>query len=102
MKVFSKRNEGFTCENCGQEIFPHPSSSRDHCNYCLYSKHVDINPGDRQNDCQGLLEPIGMRRKYQKDQIVYRCVKCKQLAYNVIAPDDDNNMIVVLSGEAWS
>ena len=35
-------------------------SCRNHCPNCLYSKHVDKNPGDRQEDCHGMLEPIGI------------------------------------------
>ena len=28
-----------------------------HCPRCLYSKHVDINPGDRAEQCDGMMEP---------------------------------------------
>ena len=51
MKRFNELDEGFICENCGKEVTPAGYTSRDHCPYCLYSKHVDINPGDRQNTC---------------------------------------------------
>jgi DNA-directed RNA polymerase subunit RPC12/RpoP len=35
-------NESFTCENCGKEIEKHPEgSARNHCPYCLSSKHLD-------------------------------------------------------------
>ena len=59
MKKFNMIDESFVCENCGKEIKPLEYSARDHCNYCLYSKHVDIFPGDRANNCKGLLKPIG-------------------------------------------
>jgi len=40
-------------------------TARDHCPYCLYSKHLDIFPGDRKNECKGLMKPIGyMKKKY--------------------------------------
>ena len=55
MKLFSKNDDSFTCEHCKKEVKPLNYTSRDHCPYCLYSKHVDINPGDRSNECKGLL-----------------------------------------------
>ena len=69
MKVFNELDEGFICENCGKNVNKLVYSSRDHCPYCLYSKHVDINPGDRANKCEGLLKPIGIE-KY-KDRYYY-------------------------------
>ena len=47
MKLFSKKDESFVCENCKKEVEVLNYTSRDHCPFCLYSKHVDINPGDR-------------------------------------------------------
>ena len=66
MKKFNELDEGFICENCNKEVSPLRYSSRDHCPFCLYSKHVDINPGDRNNTCKGLLKPIGIE-KYNGD-----------------------------------
>ena len=66
MKQFTKRDESFICENCGKEVGELGYTSRDHCPHCLYSKHVDINPGDRLNTCKGLLKPIGIE-KFKKD-----------------------------------
>ena len=62
MKKFYKSDESFICENCGKEVEKLNYTSRDHCPYCLYSKHVDINPGDRMNTCKGLLKPIGIEK----------------------------------------
>ena len=55
MKNFTKRDESFVCENCGMEVEKLVYSSRDHCPYCLCSKHVDKLPGDRAEDCKGIL-----------------------------------------------
>ena len=60
MKKFTMRDENFICENCGMEVTKLNYTARDHCPYCLYSKHVDINPGDRMNACKGLLKPVGI------------------------------------------
>ena len=62
MKLFSMKDEEFVCEHCGNNVSKLNYTARDHCNYCLCSKHVDINPGDRQNTCKGLLVPIGIEK----------------------------------------
>ena len=98
---FVRNNEAFTCIACGQEVPPHASSSRDHCNHCLTGQHVDINPGDRLNDCRGVMEPIGLQTKSGKTKIVYRCRKCHEQVFNVVAPDDDQALITELVGMPW-
>lgn len=95
--MFVKRNEEFTCVNCGKYVKLHPSSSRDHCNYCLFGLHVDIDPGDRANACKGVLEPIGLRKKKGKKQIIYRCQNCRSIIYCIPAPDDSVESIIELT-----
>lgn len=97
MKRFNELDEGFICENCNKEVKPLRYSSRDHCPYCLYSKHVDINPGDRLNPCKGLLKPIEIEKYKDTYKIVYKCNKCKELHKNIIAKDDDMNEIIKIS-----
>ena len=45
MKKFNMIDESFICENCGKKVTKLGYTARDHCPYCLYSKHLDINPG---------------------------------------------------------
>ena len=90
-------NEDFICENCGQFVNKSKYTARDHCPYCLYSKHVDINPGDRLNDCKGLLEPIGIEKFKDTYKIIYRCQKCHQNHKNIIHDDDNMDLIIKLS-----
>lgn len=99
MKKFTMRDEEFICENCGKNVSTLEYSARDHCPYCLYSKHVDINPGDRANDCCGLLKPIAIEKFKDTFKIVYKCTKCNQIHKNVIANDDDMNLIIELTKE---
>ena len=47
MRKFTEIDEEFICENCGKTVEKLGYTCRNHCNYCLYSKHVDINPGDQ-------------------------------------------------------
>ena len=97
MKKFTMRDENFICEYCGNEVTKLNYTARDHCPYCLYSKHVDINPGDRLNNCLGLLEPIGIEKFKDTYKIIYKCSKCNELHKNIIANDDDMNLIIELS-----
>ena len=62
MKKFSKLDESFICEYCNKKVEKLNYTSRDHCPFCLFSKHVDILPGDRSNTCKGLLKPISVEK----------------------------------------
>lgn len=97
LKRFTVRNEKFICENCGKKVEPLSYTSRDHCPNCLYSKHVDINPGDRMNDCQGLLIPEKIEKFKNTFKIIYKCDKCKEIHKNIIANDDNMDLIIELS-----
>ena len=84
-----KENTGFTCENCGREVRPLDNGSyRNHCPFCLFSKHADRRPGDRRETCGGLMEPVGIRYKAGKGlQIIHRCVLCGAERVNKVAAD---------------
>ena len=97
MKQFTMRDEEFVCENCGKIVLPLGYTARDHCPFCLYSKHVDIMPGDRNNSCLGLLEPIGIEKFRDTYKIIYRCIKCGKLHKNIMANDDDMGIIINIS-----
>lgn len=97
MKRFLENDEEFICENCGKKVDKLVYSSRDHCPHCLYSKHVDILPGDRMNSCKGLLEPISIEKFKDTYKIVYKCVKCNEIHKNIIAKDDNYDEIIKLS-----
>ena len=90
-------DENFICENCNKYVEKLKYTARDHCPYCLYSKHVDINPGDRLNTCKGMLKPIKIEKFKDTYKIIYECEKCKKLHKNIMANDDDMNIIIELS-----
>lgn len=87
-------DENFICENCNKTVDKLNYTARDHCPHCLFSKHVDIMPGDRSNNCQGLLEPIDIEKFKDTYKIIYKCQKCKQIHKNIISTDDDFDMIL--------
>ena len=84
-------------ENCNKKVTKLNYTARDHCPFCLYSKHVDINPGDRQNKCLGLLKPIGIEKYKNTYKIIYKCSKCNELHKNIMAIDDDFDKIIEIS-----
>lgn len=104
IKRFRVINEGFICGNCGRKVHPTTCGTpRNHCPFCLYSMHVDINVGDRANPCRGLMKPIGILRDSKKGEIaVHKCTKCykktrsKVIKRGDIEPDD-YDIIVELS-----
>ena len=100
-KRFVKNDQGFVCEKCGKSVEPLKYTSRDHCPNCLYSKHVDIYPGDRANHCKGLLVPIGLEINQKGYVIVYKCEKCGNMKKNKSANDDNYELIIQLSTKRW-
>ena len=92
--MFVKNDDEFICKNCGSQVKKLGYTSRDHCNSCLYSLHVDISPGDRLNPCKGLLKPINVIVTGKKEQIEYICTKCGQRVKNIIATDDNKDEIL--------
>lgn len=82
-------NTGFRCGNCGRDVVPLTNGSyRNHCPFCLYSRHVDIRPGDRRSGCRGLMEPVGTAYKSGKGlQVVHQCLRCGSVRVNRVAAD---------------
>ncbi len=101
MKRFNMIDEGFMCEQCGKNVTKLEYTARDHCPYCLYSKHVDINPGDRLNECKGLLRPIDIEKYKDTYKIIYKCNKCGETHKNIMAKDDNIDLIIELSKKDW-
>lgn len=101
MKKFNMIDEEFICENCGKKVMKLGYTARDHCPYCLYSKHVDINPGDRSSECKGLLKPIDIEKYKDTYKIIYKCQKCGQTHKNIMANDDDMDLIIELTKKDW-
>lgn len=90
--IFIPRQEPFICEHCGRKVLPLSEGSyRNHCPYCLYSKHVDdAGPGDRKSACEGLMVPVNLDQRQKKGWlIIHRCEKCGKTVVNKAAPDDD-------------
>lgn len=92
---FKKVKENFTCENCGEGI--DGDGYTNHCPHCLYSKHVDVNPGDRANVCCGLMEPVGTEEKEGEWRVVQKCVKCGEVRKNKLSMTDNFDHLVQIA-----
>lgn len=93
--LFTKKDSGFTCENCRKEVPPLGYSSRNHCPFCLASLHVDILPGDRECECHGVMLPSAVAPDPQKEYIItHRCTKCGKEQKNRSAKDDDRSLLI--------
>lgn len=98
---FIAKNDPFACGHCGKKVEPikYGGSYRNHCFFCLWSKHVDGPiPGDRVEPCQGLMEPVSVfTRRTGEYVLVNRCTKCGFERFNRIAGDDDFDLVTKLS-----
>lgn len=86
-RKFQRTVEDFTCENCGQGVTG--SGYTNHCPTCLWSKHVDMQPGDRAEDCGGMMEPVGVEEKSGKYRLLHRCAICGAQKWNNAAKEDN-------------
>jgi len=94
-KKFTRKIENFVCENCEEKV--RGRGYTNHCPRCLWSKHVDINPGDRQCICKGAMRPL--RAYYAKGRwkIVHVCEKCNHEGEIFADQQDDIDEIMKLS-----
>ena len=102
-KRFTKIDCSFTCANCGRQVEPMGSSSRNHCPFCLCSLHVDINPGDRANECGGIMRPIRSEPDAKHGFIIiHKCDKCGEIrrnraALNARTQNDNRSLLIKLT-----
>ena len=85
-----RTNHGFVCEHCGFSVLPLKEGGfRNHCPRCLWSKHVDLVPGDRLSSCGGLMVPVALESDAKRGwMIVHQCIRCGFRRRNRTALDD--------------
>lgn len=86
-KIFQKRMEDFVCEQCEFPVVG--DGYTNHCPRCLYSKHVDIHPGDRLASCGGLMEPVSCIRERGQEKLLQRCKRCGFERNNKVQREDN-------------
>jgi rubrerythrin len=95
IKKFFRKKEDFICQNCNFKV--KGTGYTNHCPECLFSQHVDNNPGDRQNQCHGLMKPIDLEIKNGKYHIIHQCQKCGIKKKNKSSKNDDFNKLINVS-----
>jgi hypothetical protein len=93
--VFIRRVEDFVCDNCGTKN--RGNGYTNHCSSCLYSKHVDIEPGDRLATCLGLMVPVRVELRSGSLSLVHRCQTCSVERRCRTSPRDDMTQIHAVS-----
>lgn len=103
------KDGNFRCLHCGNHVVQTPSLSgvqnRNHCPYCLWSKHVDLHQsGDRLAACKAQMRPVGLamkknRKKYGPEtggelMLIHCCEGCGKFSLNRIAADDLSDRVL--------
>ena len=98
-------NTSFACLHCLACVPACTNGGyRNHCPKCLWSKHMDIEPGDRASDCRGPMRPSSIEHRSHKGLvIVHRCTRCGFVRANRIADDreqgdDIGQIVAVMTG----
>ncbi len=94
---FQRRTENFVCEHCGAKV--KGTGYTNHCPKCLWSKHVDVEPGDRSEECLGLMEPVRVEGTAGKFRIMHRCTKCFKEHRNNMADNDNVDIAVAIAAK---
>lgn len=97
-----EQNSGFKCSHCKQWVVINDfigTANRNHCNICLWSKHVDVKKGDRRAECQAGMRPIGLTFRIEGQgvrgeiMLIHDCMGCAKISINRIARDDAEQLI---------
>lgn len=97
MKTFTKRIEDFNCAHCGAVV--HGNGYTNHCPKCLWSRHVDNNPGDRAATCGGMMRPVGAEKSGDGFIITHKCDACGKTIRQRAAENDDIDAIIALTAD---
>ncbi|NUQ57246.1 MAG: RNHCP domain-containing protein [Candidatus Paceibacter sp.] len=92
---FKRTIEDFICGNCGEEV--KGDGYTNHCPSCLWSKHVDINPGDRAAECSGMMKPAKVETEKGEYVLTHRCVKCGHEKRNKMSAKDNFQEVLKIS-----
>lgn len=94
-KRFQRRVEDFRCEHCGLPVAG--DGFTNHCPACLWSKHVDRQPGDRAAGCGGLMAPVAVETTRDGHVLTHRCQRCGHEKRNRAAPEDDFRVLLEIA-----
>lgn len=99
-RQFTRTTEDFRCLVCGAAV--RGDGYTNHCPRCLWSRHVDVAPGDRAADCGGLMRPVGVEARAHDVVLTHVCELCGHRRRNRTAPADDETALLRVATEAAS
>lgn len=94
---FTRTIEDFSCSNCGFSVSGNGYTN--HCPKCLWSKHVDENPGDRAAQCGGMMKPSSSFQKDGKWFVTQVCQVCGHTRNNTVNDEDNFDALVNIVNE---
>lgn len=94
---FQRNIEDFLCEHCGE--FVKGDGYTNHCPKCLWSRHVDIEPGDRAAVCGALMKPVSIEGASPNYVLLHECVSCGFKRRNKVQARDNVEAVVALARE---
>ena len=92
---FKRKIEDFVCGNCGEVV--KGDGYTNHCPQCLWSKHVDMTPGDRASDCGGMMSSAKVELSGGEYDIIHKCIKCGYEKKNKISSKDNFDEVVIIA-----
>jgi len=90
--AFRRTVEDFVCGHCGATN--RGDGYTNHCAHCLWSRHVDVDPGDRAATCGGLMEPVDALLERDQWLLVHRCTACGARRRCRASAADDRDLIL--------
>lgn len=100
---------GFRCSHCKGFVVINEimgTTNRNHCNICLWSRHVDVRTGDRRSHCNGGMKPAGLTYKQEglgrvgELMLIHICSACNKIDINRVARDDPEDKIEALYNDS--
>tara|TARA_B100000745_G_C20151391_1_gene394764 strand:+ start:2446 stop:2754 length:309 start_codon:yes stop_codon:yes gene_type:complete len=96
-KLFQRKIEDFVCDYCHAHVSGNGYTN--HCSHCLWSKHVDVYPGDRAAECGELMKPIEVLQTGGSYILLHECIRCHYVKKNKLARDDNTEAVIALVQE---
>lgn len=96
--AFRKRKEDFVCEHCNAVVIG--DGYTNHCPKCLWSKHVDVDPGDRRAECGGMMEPVDVENFHGDFRIEFVCQTCGFKRPTRVSAGDDFAGVLAIAKKA--
>ena len=84
---------------CGESVVGNGYTN--HCPECLWSRHIDIFPGDRaaEADCGAMMEPIRVEKSGREYTIIHKCQKCGLERKNKAVKNDNFQILLQIAAE---